>query len=488
MEHRRHEGHRCCVMSLLIVVLALPYLAGTPAPAESPRRPFWAEQAMFRFGEDLFFVGQASCAKTAEEGRQRAFVQGVQELLNYAQARSTAGLEIATQMVFEETPAPGCPPQTVTVWRLLRVEAEKVAALPKGTTPHITLEPITPPAAPRDLTPRMGMSREEVLDRFGRPWSISIRKQGTEIIWNYPRFGLTLVLDEENVLRRWRLAGPQGREERAPEVKPAPEKKAPALDLTARLRSLEQTPTSTEGTSQSGPRSTPVPSEVSRPAEPAAPARLASHTFPPTTRTVSGLAAAPLAFGSHPAAQSGPRYAHCDVATFSLSVQHLPDGSGPHVSSDHRFSTATEAQLRQAIKAAATASGYDPRFLSVRLLINLPPVADAALLPTQAIDAEGSVVAWAVTVAAAILNHPLRPGIAILGTIDADLLIQPVADLENRIGACRQSGPLELVVSSNQAPFDVTLRGMGYGLTLTQVHTLADAYEAATGEGLRQPR
>ncbi|MGH7395256.1 MAG: hypothetical protein ACREJF_06610, partial [Candidatus Methylomirabilales bacterium] len=193
---------------------------------------------MFRFGEDLFFVGQASCAKSPEEGRQRAFVQGVQELLNYAQARSTARLEIATQMVFEETPAPGCPPQTVTVWRLLRVQAEKVAALPKGAPQYVPPEPIPAPAAPRDITPRIGMTREEVLERFGRPWSISMRKQGMEILWDYPKFGLTLTLDEDNILKRWRLAGPQGREEKAPELRPNVEKGAPALDLTARLRSL----------------------------------------------------------------------------------------------------------------------------------------------------------------------------------------------------------------------------------------------------------
>ncbi len=488
MGHRRHDRHRCRLTSVFLSLLVFPYLTGTPAPADPPPRPFWAEQAMFRFGEDLFFVGQASCSKTAEEGRQRAFAQAVQELLNYAQARSATGLEIATQMVFEEAPALGCPPQTVTVWRLLRVDAEKVGALPKGAPPRVAPESIPAPAAPRDFTPRIGMSREEVLDRFGRPWSISMRKEGMETLWSYPRFGLTLVLDEENFLTRWRLAGPQGREEKAPEVRPNFEKGAPALDLTERLRSLEQSPASPGRMPQISPRSALPPAEVSLPTQPAAPPRVSSYTFPPTTRTVSGLAAVQLRFGHGVVVPSGTNHSRCDLVAFNLSIQHLPDGSGPHASSDHRFSEAAEEQLRKAIKVAARASGYDPRFLAIRLSINLPTTVDAAIPPTQAIDAEGSGVAWAVTVASAILNHSVRPDVAIFGTMGADLHIEPVAGLESRISGCRQSGPLELVVSANQTSFDVTLREMGYGLTLTQVHTLADAYEAATGQGLRLPR
>jgi len=443
---------------------------------------------MFRFGEDLFFVGQASCAKTPEEGRQRAFVQGVQELLNYAQARSAAGLEIATQMVFEEAPAPGCPPQTVTVWRLLRVDADKVTALPKGAPPRTAPESISEPAAPRDITPRIGMSREEILERFGRPWSISMRKGGAETRWTYPRFGLTLVLDEDNILKQWRLAGPQGREEKAPELRPNVEKGAPALDLTARLRSLENTPTPLEGTHEGPPRSSPPVSEGSLPAEGPPRRQVSSHAFPPTMRTVSGLAAAQPRFETKGLAPSGTKYPRCDVALYSLSNQHLSDGSGPQISSDHRFSVGTEAQLRTATKAAAKASGYDPRFLAIRLSINLPATLEAIFPPTEAIDAEGSVVSWAVTVASAILNHPVRPDVAIIGTMDADLHVGPVDGLERRISGCRQSSPLELVLSASQNSFDLTMREMGYGLTLTQVNTLADAYEAATGQDLRPPR
>ena len=39
----------------------LPVLANATTP------PFWTEQAIFRFADDLFFIGRASCAGTPEE-------------------------------------------------------------------------------------------------------------------------------------------------------------------------------------------------------------------------------------------------------------------------------------------------------------------------------------------------------------------------------------------------------------------------------------
>jgi len=206
MPRHRHRDRwsSLCLWTLLTILLP----AGIPAQAEPLNRPFWAEQAMFRFGEDLFFVGQASCAKRAEEGRQKAFTQGLQELLNYAQASSLAGVEIATQMVFEESSPSGCPPGTVTVWRLLRVDADKVTKLAKAARFRLRLDAPPPAAPPRDLTPKMGMSRDETLDRFGRPWSILMRESGEEIGWEYPQFGLTLIFDMDGYLIRWRHVGP----------------------------------------------------------------------------------------------------------------------------------------------------------------------------------------------------------------------------------------------------------------------------------------
>src|SRR5213080_2691088 len=79
--------------ALILLVLISP-LPLSSASADSLNRPAWTEQAMFQFGSESFFVGQSSCAKTSEEGRQHAFRHGVQELLNYAQIRDVSGLYV----------------------------------------------------------------------------------------------------------------------------------------------------------------------------------------------------------------------------------------------------------------------------------------------------------------------------------------------------------------------------------------------------------
>jgi len=61
---------------------------------------------MFRFGGELYFVGVASCARTAEEGRTRAFEAALTELRGYAQDRDTSRLLVATQMIYEEPNSP----------------------------------------------------------------------------------------------------------------------------------------------------------------------------------------------------------------------------------------------------------------------------------------------------------------------------------------------------------------------------------------------
>jgi len=49
-----------------VISAAVPLQAGS-------NWPFWTEQAMFRFGEDMFFTGRATCVASAEDGRQRAY-------------------------------------------------------------------------------------------------------------------------------------------------------------------------------------------------------------------------------------------------------------------------------------------------------------------------------------------------------------------------------------------------------------------------------
>jgi hypothetical protein len=461
-------------------------------------RPFWTEQAMFRFGDDLFFVGEATCLKSAEDGRQRAFANGVQELLNYAQARATAGIEISTQMVFEEADGPGCPAGTINVWRLLRVDAEQVAKLPKGPTRR-SLDDDTrpaPPPSPKDLTPRIGMNRDEILDRFGRPKFITILRGGKETHWEYPRFGLSLILDEDSLLRRWRLAGPQGPAHGGkPSTSSAPSSSAeapdtaPPLDLTRKLRDLEQSSSPVVGLIQKkqvavAPR--PPHEETVRPPDPPAAKSLASHTFAPVTRQVPGLGVIRLTNSPYIDRQF-VRY-HCEVMAYTLSIRHVPDGSGPHTSLDHLLSDTAEAELRTAVAAGAHAAGYDPRYLSVRLTVPINGDALKAFGPNVTLQATGAGAAWAVSTASALLGDTVRSDTTVLGTVTSRQDVGSVENLEEKIAGCRQSVPNELIVSATQDSLELALSKLRMGIRVTPVMTLPEAYQAATGQPLRPAR
>lgn len=480
-DHRRFAGGRLCALLLPAVLL------GTPAAlAEVSGRPFWTEQAMFRFGGDLFFVGQASCAKTAEEGRQRAFAHGVQELLNYAQVPRPAGIELVTQMVFEEARPPGCPPDTFTVWRLLRVDADKVAKLATGAFRRHTPPP-SPAASshPRDLTPRIGMSRAEVLERFGRPWAIS-SKDGSEGTWHYPSFGLTLVMDQDDFVKRWRLVGPQGHERKGGQDA---EPQGPAADLTPRLKRLEQEPEHDLNVVYNQRSFLPAaPDSISRPAPPVAeePSQpFSSRPFPPVIRITPSLASPESLSDFLP---PGLAILRCDLVPYSLSIRHLANATGPQIVLDERLSDSALTALRTAVTAASKAVGYDPRFLAVRLSLRMSwRYTQTSPSPyNRALDASAAGSALAVAVVSAILGDPMRSDVFLIGSLDQNLEVGPVNDLEGKISACRQPIPIEMILPTAQMSSDFVAERIGEAITLTKVSTLADAYEAATGQPFRR--
>lgn len=232
-----------------LLALALYLLQVASALGDPSARPFWTEQAMYQFGEDLYFIGEASCARTSEEGRNRAFDDGLEELRNYAQVTDTFGLLIETQMTYEEPDAPGCPSGTLSVWRLLRVPADKVATLSRQRSRRAMpgrqdAAVVSPAVTPKDLTPAIGMTEDQLLQRFGRPRRITLRVSESE--WHYPQTGLTLYVDADGFLRRWHLAGPQPRQGEAP----APlmtdpfstnvSEETQLIDLTTRLQALQE--------------------------------------------------------------------------------------------------------------------------------------------------------------------------------------------------------------------------------------------------------
>lgn len=229
-----------------MLVLCAGIACALPAGA-AESRPFWTEQALFHFGDDVFFTGRSSCAPSIEEGRQHAYLAAVQEVKNFTRAKEVDGFPLDTQMIFEDTRPSDCAQGSVTVWRLLRAPRAALESLAKRVAPGKSpdVSPIVAQVtAIRNLTPRLGMLRDEVWNRYGLPRSIWARPEQGELIWDYAQFGLTIVFNQDDVLTRWRLNGPHPRSSDdtmlpAPQDPPAG-KDLPAIDLTSRLQQLEE--------------------------------------------------------------------------------------------------------------------------------------------------------------------------------------------------------------------------------------------------------
>jgi hypothetical protein len=230
---------------LLIVVSILALVSS--AHGNASIHPFWTEQAMFRFGDEMFFAGRASCAPSVEEGRQRAYEAAIQEIRNFTRSNDIAGIMIETQMVYEATESPDCASTKVNVWRLLRVQTADVERLARRAGSANSLShPSSLAQTVPDRTLQVGMSHDEIWERVGQPRSISILPQSHQAVWEFPQFGLTLVLDEEERLKSWKLIGHRlTSPDSMPPVSHPPThttqiKEAPVIDLTDRLRVLEE--------------------------------------------------------------------------------------------------------------------------------------------------------------------------------------------------------------------------------------------------------
>jgi len=236
-----------------VVFVAVPFQA-------SASRPFWTEQAMFRFGEDLFFTGRATCVATSEDGRQRAYNAALQEILNYTRMKEVLGIPIETQMVYEESSSERCRSGQVSVWRLLRAPASRLDRMNRMASQQASSQDQPSGGAGlsrkiRDMTPKIGMYKDDAFELFGQPKTVSMVRSATEVTWDYPRFGLTMIFDANGYLLRWRHVGPgdsQSGEGAGPPRKPEfgglegsiepPKKKQggdDAMDLSKRLEKMQ---------------------------------------------------------------------------------------------------------------------------------------------------------------------------------------------------------------------------------------------------------
>lgn len=271
--------------SIVVLLLLSSLLASQPVQAETSARPFWTEQAMFRFGDELYFVGLASCAPTSEAARSRAFEAGMKELNAYAQGRDTSRLLIETAMIYEEPDASGCPKGTTSAWRLLRVNQAQVAALPKRATiperpsdrsldgneggrPPDAKAAVPPPIV-EDLTPHAGMSRDEIAQRFGKPKTI--RKRESEEIWTYSDTGLTITFSPDETLISWAISGRRDAEPRRQTETPKPSEPTTPPASTEQTESAgrpgEQKPAAERSRSES-PQLEPIQQALALPTTP----------------------------------------------------------------------------------------------------------------------------------------------------------------------------------------------------------------------------
>jgi len=157
-----------------------------------------------------------------------------------------------------------------------------------------------------------------------------------------------------------------------------------------------------------------------------------------------------------------------------LIVAYKADGKGPEILPDSNMMPVAAHSLYMAAAVATKTVGYDPRFLTVRLLI-----------PTL-MDGPSAGGIFAVGIASALLGDPIRQDICMSGTIEPDAQIMPVGRLIDKMGACRDLKKTTMIVPDGMDNSHLNFTGAERSIQVIEVHTLAEAYSAVTGRGLRQ--
>jgi hypothetical protein len=157
-----------------------------------------------------------------------------------------------------------------------------------------------------------------------------------------------------------------------------------------------------------------------------------------------------------------------------LIVSHKADGKGPEIVPDSNMMPVSVHSFLTAVEVATGAIGYDPRYLRVRLLIPTP------------MDGPSAGGIFAVGIAAALLGDSIHQDVCMSGTIERDAEIRPVGRLVDKMNACRDLKKTKMIVPDGLDNSHLNFTGAERSIQVIQVHTLADAYSAATGQFLRQ--
>lgn len=156
-----------------------------------------------------------------------------------------------------------------------------------------------------------------------------------------------------------------------------------------------------------------------------------------------------------------------------LIVGYQTDGSGPEIMPDSNLSPVSVHSLETAVAAAAKAVGYDPKYLSVHLLV---PVA---------MDGPSAGGMFAVGIASALLGDPIRPDACMSGTIEKTLEVKPVGRLVDKMNACHDLNKTTMIVPDGLDNSHLGFKGAEREIHVMEVHSLAEAYQATTGQLLR---
>ena len=157
-----------------------------------------------------------------------------------------------------------------------------------------------------------------------------------------------------------------------------------------------------------------------------------------------------------------------------LIVGYKADGKGPEILGDSNLLPASASSFRTAVTVATKAVGYDSRYLTVRILV-----------PVR-LDGPSAGGIFTVGIAAALLGDPIRHDVCMSGTIEPDAEIRPVGRLVDKMNACRDLRKTTMIVPDGPDNSHLNFTGAERSIHVIQVHTLAEAYSAATGQLLRQ--
>lgn len=207
---------------------------------------------------------------------------------------------------------------------------------------------------------------------------------------------------------------------------------------------------------------------------------LSTHPFPSARRSVPSLVVRELPPELRAKGVSIPNKG--DITIVHLTVSHLPAGNGPMFTADGHFRGEARRAFETAAHAAAKAVQYDPRYLAVELAL---PVGFTLLQGVQ-VDGPSAGLAWAVAIVSAMLGDPLRSDVCLSGTMGLDLQVGPVGGLEHKIEGCHMMRNFrELLLPAGQSTFVLKDKGLSHSIKVTEVSTLAEAYQVATGRELR---